>query len=87
MSTITISRPNVNPTEAVDLLDRMARQRFFPGAPDQVTELSRTIDRLACSSRRCETCDNRGLEYHPFHNGRRYRVLAVCVRCGAAAEF
>jgi hypothetical protein len=79
--------PRGGPEPARDLACRFRRDGFRPGIPPGVSAAAVRIDRETCARARCPDCDRRGLEYRPFTDGRGYRVVAACRRCGAAEEF
>jgi hypothetical protein len=52
------------------------------GCPRQVTMATRAVDARLCKRLKCPACRHRGMEYHPYHRGDSYRVLARCPSCG-----
>jgi hypothetical protein len=78
-----------NPTEIVDMIPTRAAdleaEGWAPGAPPQIAEPTARIDAATCKRLRCPDCGRRGLEYLPYHNGARYRVVVGCP-CGGAVE-
>ena len=85
MLIVNNSLPGVNTVDS--LTARLRAQGFTPGPPPHVAAFGAVIDQQLCLEMGCSGCDNRGLECRPFRRGRRYRVLAVCLRCGHAEEF
>jgi len=82
-----MSDDNYTPLEiAPGMADqRLAAGRLAGPAP-QASARSWDVDRGACRRMRCPYCRRRGLAYHPFHQGARYRVVGLCHDCGTETE-
>ncbi len=68
------------------LAGRLAEEGYAPGLPEHVRPESAAIDAVAAVSTACPGCGRVGLEAMAYHNGPRYRCLAVCLACGTAEE-
>lgn len=71
---------------ARDLLESLETDGWQPGAPPQVTAESVAIDKRTCSRLRCPGCRRRGMRYSSWHWGGRYKVVAICLHCGAGDQ-
>lgn len=69
-----------------DLASQLADEGFRPGAPLTIRPATQAVDRLLCSRMKCGHCRKRGMGYHPYNLGSRYRVVAACPQCGHAEE-
>jgi hypothetical protein len=85
MSSIAHAQPAFKPA-VPPLLEQLRRECFLPGPPTHLSQWSARIDAGICRRLVCPTCHVKGLDYHPFHRGPSYRVVAVCPRCGHGEE-
>jgi hypothetical protein len=85
MSSIATAQPPVKPATP-PLVSQLAADGYLPVPPAHPSAWSARIDVGICRRMVCPTCHVRGMEYHPHHQGNRYRVAAVCKRCGHGEE-
>jgi hypothetical protein len=60
---------------------------WLSGAPAHIPPGVVQADRRIYSQCRCPACGRRGLKITAQHNGRRYRILGKCRRCGGVEVF
>jgi hypothetical protein len=48
-----------------------------PGAPAHVTAVTLRIDAELCRGLECSECGHKGMQFHPWHLGARYKAVAV----------
>jgi hypothetical protein len=68
------------------LAGRLAEQGFTRGAPRHIRPETLRTDQSAVNRCRCPLCKRPGLDFHPYQNQARYKVVAACPRCGGAVE-
>jgi hypothetical protein len=66
---------------------QLLQEGYRRGVPHGLSTHTIILDETLCQRMTCGSCRHPGLEYHPFHQGRSYRVLARCPRCRHAEEF
>jgi hypothetical protein len=62
-------------------------QGYRQGPPPNLKAEAVRIDRDILAEAECPACRRVGLSCKPYHRGRSYRVLGVCLPCGHAEEF
>lgn len=68
------------------VLLQLAREGWHPGPPGHTLTDAVAIDAETCSEVECDRCGTVGMDYHPMHRGRHYRVIARCPVCGGEVE-
>jgi hypothetical protein len=74
------------PATRTDLERQLRREGSTPGLPVHITEATVRTDKSICRRMLCPGCERRGLEYRPWQQGRRYRVVATCPACNCTEE-
>lgn len=82
-----MSEPTSSAVAHADLAADFQAAGFTPGMPPYLDPGGTRIDANVCSRARCEACNRRGLAYHSYRSGTRYRAIAVCRSCGHSIEF
>jgi hypothetical protein len=74
------------PTTLAALDAQLRAEGFTQGIPPTLAVAALIIDTEAAGALACPCCERPGLAYHPYHQGQRYRGVAVCLGCGHAEE-
>jgi hypothetical protein len=86
MNSLTEPRRHFKAATLDELAEALRGEGYQPGTPPQLSRPARVTDADACRAMRCPGCRHKGMDYHPFHNGRHYRALAACPVCDTAEE-